>query len=268
MDLTKVFPPVQSARSLLVAAGFPEEALPVIAESALEYWERISVSIAKGVLPVGRQKVLAEALSRYPANGVFLAASAALRPDGFRVLVVGASPRGVTRIRWDRELKAITEANRGHLTVESCPAASIMDLRRIREFRPNLLHLACHGVGENLIFEDSDGEQHAVPAVDIVDTLRLARTHTGVRLAGILLRSCGGDAIADRFTEISDVVVAHRGALHDTCAMHFAGHFYAELAERADLLAAAELAARDTANLDHACRSISTNLILRPSFKG
>jgi hypothetical protein len=266
-ELAKVFPPMRPARALLRDAGFPVIAIPATPDTALGFWEQIAESIADGLMENGRRKILAEALERYETNPVFRAALAV--PHGviqLRVLAVGASPRGSDRIRWDRELRAISEANRGHLDLEACPAASVMDLNRIREFKPDLLHLACHSEDGRLIFEDVDGERHEVEAADVVDTLRLARELKGVRLRGVLLRSCHSEQIAELFSEVADIVVAHHGALDDACAMVFADRFYRELADTPDLRVAARLAARDTANFDQGCRSLLTGLVVLPDL--
>ncbi|MDV7215224.1 effector-associated domain EAD1-containing protein [Streptomyces prunicolor] len=264
-ELAKIFPPIRPARSLLRDAGFPVTAIPATPDTALGFWEQVAESVADGLMEDGRRKILAEALDRYHTNPVFRGASTKPRKGTrLRVLVMGASPRGNDRIRWDRELRAITDANRGHLDLESCPAASVLDLNRIRNFKPDLLHLACHGEGDHLVFEDVDGERHQVAAADVVDTLRLAWQLKGVRLRGVLLRSCNSQHIAGLFTEVADTVVAHEGALDDVCATVFADRFYRELADDPDLRTAARLAARDTANFDQSCRSLLTGLVILP----
>ncbi|XVQ11486.1 effector-associated domain EAD1-containing protein [Spirillospora sp. CA-255316] len=264
MELAKVFPPLPAARSVLREAGFPEVAIPAAPDTALGFWEQVSESIANGVVRDGRRKILAAALRRYPANAVLATPAVETTSSAsFRVLVVGASPRGTDRIRWDRELKAISAADRGHLVIQSCPAASVLDLDRIRTFRPDLLHLICHGVGEDLVFEDPDGEPHPVPAEDVADTIARSREHEPLR--GLLLRSCHSEHIAGLFTRVSNTVIAHRGPLDDTCGTLFADRLYRELINTPDLHAAAWLAAREAANADQACRSILTDLIVLPA---
>lgn len=261
-ELAKAFPPVRLARSLLRQAGYPEVALPAAPETSLLFWEQVSEDVANGVLPDGRRRIMKAALEYFPANPTFKAAIGPPNDGLIRVLVVGASPRGTDRIRWDHELKAISAADRGHLEVRSCPAASVLDLDHVRMFRPNLLHLICHGEGENLVFEDPDGEAHPVAAIDIVDTI--AQVQDGRLLDGVLLRSCHGERVAGLFVKVAATVIAHRGIMDDTCGRLFADRFYRELARNRDLPVVARLAAREVANADQACQHLWKGLMILP----
>jgi hypothetical protein len=181
------------------------------------------------------------------------------------VLVVGASPTGQERIRPDREARAVVAAaEAGHLQVELAPAALATDLQRILAFRPDILHLACHGDGEHLIFEDLHGEEHLVPAEQVAATLRLYRDVAGVRLGGVVLGSCRGADIAACFAEVVDRVVAHRGSLDDACAVAFAGFLYRALRDHPDLGAAARLAAQHTLLTDETCTNVVAALVVLP----
>lgn len=282
--LATVFPGGPVARAVLLAAGYPPAALPTAAETAYSYWEQIAASVSAGVMGNGRRRILAEARERYPYNPIFAAAYSAATmksaetladsagketPRQLRVLMLGASPDTRDRVRWDAELKAMrSSADRGGFMLDYCPAADADDLKRVREFQPDLLHLACHGDGDDLVFESGDGEPHAISAADIVATLRLARSHSGVRLRGVLLRSCGSERIADAFTEVAKTVIAHSGQLDDRCAAVFTANFYEELAAApapavADLSAVATRAAQYTVNRDRYCRSVLTGLVIR-----
>lgn len=295
--LATCFATSHEAGSLLLAAGYPPAALPASAETARSYWERVAAAVAAGVMQDGRRRIIAEAFNSYPYNPAFQYAPAPLRPDSstattshsanhasssstqpsakpgaLRVLLLGASPDDEDRVRWDAELKAMSRAaDRGFFVLDVCPAATARDLKRIRTFRPDLLHLACHGEGEFLVFETMDGEAHKISASDIVATLRLAQEQTGVRLRSVLLRSCGSSQVADAFTEVAETVIAHQGALNDRCAAEFTSHFYEELASihdpaPRDFVTAARLAAQDTVNQDQYCRSVLNGLVIRPAM--
>jgi Effector-associated domain 1 len=275
-ELAGVFPPGRTARALLREAGFPMTHVPGLPESAVALWEQVSEDLANGVLSDGRYRILQAASRRFPDNRLFQVDQAVqVSVDGprsprtvaqaWRVLLVGASPSDNERIRPDRDAKAITEAGaRGHLLLEYCPAAAATDLGRVLDFRPDILHLACHGAGDDLIFEDVHGEEHRVPAQAVADTLRLYRDAGRSQLRGLVLASCDGDAVAARFAEVAEAVVAHRGALDDLCAVTFTRHLYAALEHTTDVGAAARIAAQHALLTDESCADVVTGLIVLP----
>lgn len=265
--LAKVFPP-HRAYGLLRAAGFPMQSVPALPGTATDFWEGIAESLASGVMHDGRRRILAEASRRYPGNETFVRGrEPSVRPDReTTVLVVGASPSGMTRIRADREARAVMTAAEGSgLRVEHCPAAAATDLRRILKVRPHFLHLICHGDGESLFFEDVHGEAHRVAAEHVADTLRLYRDSAGIRLRGLVIGSCDSDRVAACFASAAERVVAHRDRLDDACAIAFAGHLYRDLRHAADLGVAARLAAQHTLLTDSTCSTVVNDLVILPN---
>jgi hypothetical protein len=279
-ELAEVFGAGRPALALLRRAEYPMGHFPAAADTASLFWEQISESLAKGAFPGGRRQIMKEALRQFPGNAVFqVAASESIvaepaanspRPENreaatLRVLVIGASPAGSERIRPDREAKAILAArDSGHFQVELCPAASASDLRQVLTFRPDILHLACHGDGNDLIFEDLDGEEHRVSALHVASTLRLYRELKQIHLRGLVLASCASDGIAGHFTDVAERVVAHRGLLDDDCAVAFAGQLYRALKDDSDLGVAARLAAQHVLLTDSTCSAVVTHLIVLP----
>ncbi|WP_440099024.1 effector-associated domain EAD1-containing protein [Streptosporangium sp. H16] len=275
-ELAGAFSLGPEARWLLDRAGFPPAMIPAMRDvNGGDFWWAVGREIARGVMPDGRRRLMAVAAERYPNNPVFQAALRDAAPEttrhpsetvtATRVMAVGASPRGHLRVRADREARAIQEAARlGHLDVLICPAAQAADLKRLREFQPDILHLSCHGDGKNLIFEDVHGGEHPVPAGDVVETLRHHREAEGGHLRGLVLGSCHSVEIASRFTEVADQVIAHRGELDDACAIAFARHLYEDLHRIPDLGRAARNAARDAVNTDHSCTGVLTGLVVLP----
>jgi hypothetical protein len=269
--LAEVFPTARSARLLLIAAGFPVAGVPH-SDTSIGFWEQVSESLGNGLMPGGRHRILAEARRRFPGHRVFMASGLAVRGPGgsarvqLRVLVVGASPTGQERIRADREARAIVAAaETGHLLVEFAPAAQATDLQRVLAFRPDILHLACHGDGEHLLFEDLHGEEHWVPAEQVAATLRLYRDHAGIRLRGLVLDSCYGAGVVACFAGVVDRMVTHRGSLDDGCAVTFAGHLYQALRGHPDLALAARLAAQHTLLADQTCTDVVSDLVVVPN---
>jgi hypothetical protein len=272
--LAEVFPPGRTARALLREAGYPMAGLPGLAETALAFWEQISEALAQGVQPDGRNQILKAASRRYPGNPVFRVAfevtldrepGRRVRPEVWRVLVVGADPSGTERIRPDLDAKAIAAAgSKGHLVVEYCPAAAATDLARVLDYHPDILHLACHGDGESLIFEDVHGEEHRVAAADVADTLKLYRDLGRDQLRGLVLASCDGGGIAARFVQAARRVVAHRGLLDDICAVTFTRHLYEALEHTPDVGDAARIAAQHTLLTDQSCADVVAGLVVLP----
>lgn len=261
--LAEVFPPVRAARTLLREAGFPMTELPAAPDTAVGFWEQVSESLAHGVLADGRRLIMRAAARRFPDQRVFAAAGESWNP--LRVLVLGASPTGTGRIRPDREAKAIEAAAGDRLLVRYCPAASATALQQALDFRPDIIHLACHGTGTDLIFEDIFGEEHAVRADDVVSTLKLYRDLEQVRLRGLVLGSCDGDRIASGFADVAERVVAHGGPLDDECAVIFAGQLYQTLGRLPDIAAAALLAAQHAVLTDETCAGLKARLLILPT---
>jgi hypothetical protein len=260
-ELARVLPVGAAARMVLRSAGFPAEHVPSQADTTpLEFWGRIDEALSAGLLDRGHDRVLAAACDRFPANRVLC------RRRVRKVLFVGAGPVGQQRLRSDRELREILAVTRRlDLHVEPCPAADVTDLRRLLSLRPDLLHLACHGDGENLVFEYPSGRQHGIPAVEVASLLETYRLQAGVHLQGILLGSCFSDKIAALFASPEVTVVAHEGELDDDCAVRFAGQFYEALAEVGEIGAAARIAATHVAG-QHRCAGLPSHLVvLEPS---
>jgi hypothetical protein len=281
--LATVYNTPSKAEVLLRGAGYPADALPYAPSTLSEYWEQVSLNLTTGVMADGRRLILARARERYPHHPVFRGAVAsALEPCApvgipgagarrLKVMVLGAEPARRGAVRAAAELREIQSEARDGLDVVACPAATASDLERIRRELPDILHLACHGSQAALLLEDHEGESHALPASDLVETLRLAAEHHRLRLRALLLRSCDGEEVARLFTSVADVVIAHRGALDADCSTLFAAAFYRELASRTKplltaehLSAVAHIAAQDVVNRAGFCRALRTDLIVLP----
>ncbi len=258
--LAEALPPGTRARAVLRSAGFPLAQLPVASGlTRLEFWQAVDEALESGVLESGHRRVLTAARAVYPAHPVFRATTFS------SVLVVGATPADEDRICPDRELRVI-EAAVEHfpVTVHSCPAADLLDLRRILSVRPDVLHLVCHGGAGELIFEHESGQAHPVPVETLVSLLRTYRAEAGAALTGIVLGSCFGSEIVGALGEVADIVVAHKGELADDCAVEFAGELYRTLPDVDDLRTAAAVAARHVAASSHACTGMPGALVVWP----
>ncbi|MFI0980878.1 effector-associated domain EAD1-containing protein [Streptomyces sp. NPDC021093] len=244
--LAQAFPPGPSARALLHRAGFPREHVPgQFGVTPLEFWYAVAEAVSAGIMEDGRGRLLETAARDYPHSPVLRAVP---RPAVAHVLVVGASPHGSPRVRTDRELRAIQQAVAGGpVAVDYCPASDVTDLDRVLDVRPDLLHLVCHGEGEQLVFEDAYGDAHRVPARDVARLLGVYARYARAELRGLVLASCDSEAVAELFTGVVETVIAHRGPLDDDTAVLYAREFYGLLARVPALDAAARLAAEHVA---------------------
>lgn len=258
--LAKAFPPVRSAAVLLSQAGMPLENLPTGEfMTPVEFWWEVARAIERGLVKDGRRAVLNAAHSRMPYNEAFEVDLGRL----WSVLVIGSSPNRERPVRADRELKAILVAARtGQFTVHSAPAATASDLEQILSLRPDIIHLACHGDGPNLVFEDVFGRARPVRGDIVADVLGVYRAQAGVHLRGVVLNACMSADLAEPFAAIADVVVAHDGLLDDDCAVVFAGKLYEALTAVPSLAEAATIAASNTILDDDSCGSLRENLVV------
>lgn len=266
-ELARVFPPGPSAEALLHRAGVPSPHRPPgppgpPGTASHAYWSAVADSVAAGRVADGRLRLLATACRAYPHNEVF---RAAVREPGRgavrRVLVSGAHPAGPARLRAQRELRAVQRAARGALTVDWCPARAVTDVRGLLTLRPDVLHLVCHGSGNDsdgsgsgshgdgteLVFKDTRRGAHPVSAAHLAARLGAYRRLAGARLRGLVLSSRHGERAARLFTDAAAVVVAHGGPLDDASSVAFAAELYGLLGTAPALDEAARLAAERTA---------------------
>lgn len=285
--LAEVYHSAGRARLMLRSAGFPAAAIPAGASTMGEFWEQVSAELEGGVMAAGRTRVLAKAHDEHPFHPVFAAAvrdqrepaaipaqapaaSSGTADERLRVMLLGAEPARYGATRASAELRAAVREERGRLDMRLFPAAVGADLGEIRSILPHVLHLACHGTRDELILEDAAGEAHHLAADDLVSTLKLVAAHRAHRLRALVLRSCEGQEVAERFTPYADVVIAHHGRLDAECSVLFAAAFYHELAasphppDARAIGAAAHFAAQDTVNQAAVCRSVRTQLIVLP----
>lgn len=261
--LAKAFPPVHSATTLLRQAHIPVENLPTGEfMTPIGFWSEVARAIEQGLIKDGRQAILVAAHQRMPYNDVF--DTVVIRTGS--VLVIGSSPGGESPVRADRELKAIlASARSAQLTVHSAPAASASDIEQILSLRPDILHLACHGDGPDLVFEDGFGRARYIAGRTIAEVLGLYQAHAGIRLRGVVLNACLSADLAIPFRSVADVVIAHRGPLDDECAVVFAGKLYAALGAVPSMAEAASIAAGNAMLEDETCGSLRDGLVVLTS---
>jgi hypothetical protein len=265
------FPPGPKATLLLKHAGFAAANLPSAAGlTAGEFWFLINDEIEADAIEYGRERILTAAGRSYRASRIAIPPP----PKVWRVLFVGASPRGTSQIRADQELRAIREAP---VEVRYCAGATVADLAQVRTARPHILHLACHGQGATLLFEDGIGEPFTLHAQDQAETLRMYHQQAIVRLHGVVLNACTSVKAASLLSRQAEVVVAHRDELSNDAAVEFARAMYRVLTDgrwpdRVQLAAAPQLAAQELVKEARVDRSLLDGLVVfdrgRMAFDG
>lgn len=184
-----------------------------------------------------------------------------VRFEEIRVVFVGASPlwngqEHLGEARFKQELSEIKHMARlRHIRlVGEFQHATRADLADIVALKPDIMHVACHGKGGELYWEDDDGDLDALRAGWLAESIleRARRT-----MSGILLSACEGESIGPPFTVAARDVIAHPRLLPDNLAAQFTAQFYHELSRMPVLRTAAKRAAK----------SLSSNVLIFPPDK-
>jgi len=260
--VTAAFRDQADAHQLLRRIGYPLDRASNFAVDHRYAWTAVVGDLAGGVVETPYRRLITEAYDKRPYNPTFSRLRARyLLASVAHVMVVGASPDGAERVRGDRELKLVQESG---LRVSPVLAAAAADLSGIGTVRPDVLHLACHCDGTNLIFETAAGMVEPVAATRVVDLLTTYRKQGGVTLRAVVLNACHSGGIAGLFTSVADTVIAHDGELDDECAAEFAGLLYRQLPGASSIAAAAHLAAAAAALTSTYCADLEQDLVVLP----
>lgn len=150
-----------------------------------------------------------------------------------RILFVLACPRSREQLATQEEIRQIQQelraaAHRDRFTHEVALAATYGDLRKaLREHKPHILHIACHGTPEaELIFNDERGGEMRVDAATFVDLLDVLKEN--LRL--VVLNACHSTAITRDVAPLVNLVIGMRGAVSDNSAIAFSQVFYESIA--------------------------------------
>jgi CHAT domain len=181
-----------------------------------------------------------------------------------RVIFMGASAR---QSREDARLAGQlwqirnTKFPRHMRLVGEFPHARFEDIPHIMDLKPDIIHLACHGNEDILIFEDENGDPRYVSAELFADRLAASRRrNSSVRISGIVLNGCAGDAIAPLLLRAARTVVALHQEVSDVIADSFTARFYEQLSRVSDIALAASRAAREVGP--------EASVIILPPFGG
>jgi hypothetical protein len=187
------------------------------------------------------------------------------------VLLLGANPGDTSRLRLDRESRAIDDALRStdprsqRFELHQGWASSAADVQQdLLRHRPSLVHYSGHGTaaGElvlearrfrDLLRHDGASRQLAMggaPAQIAAIAGLLARSPTPIRC--VLFNACHSAPLAEEMANHADCAIGMVAAVQDDGAIDFAWGFYHALAQGESVAAAfdlgiAQLAARDPA---------------------
>ncbi len=178
-----------------------------------------------------------------------------------RILLLGANPSGTSRLRLDREARAIEDALRSapadsRFELLQGWASSSLDLQQdLFDHRPELVHFAGHGgaAGELVLeaqrFRDLVRTGAAGPPTPdrggmIASITAVARliAHASGRIRCVVLNACHSAALAEAVAEHVDCAVGMTSAVPDDGAVAFAWGFYHALGQGESVAAAFGLA--------------------------
>ncbi len=154
--------------------------------------------------------------------------------DGpIRILFVLSCPPSQYQIDTAEEIRQIraelqSAPYRDRFKHEVITAATYTDLRKaLREHKPHILHIACHGTPEaELVLSDGHGDEERIEAKAFIGLLGLLKEN--LRL--VVLNACHSAAITPQLVPVVDLVLGMRGAVADRSAIAFAAVFYESLA--------------------------------------
>ena len=215
----------------------PSAGTALVGPAALVTYRNASVDPASTLLQLGFRDLGLSNLARVIVES--------LRFGKIRVLCIGASPEGMSRVDLKKEAETIARnvnLNRVEL-VGQIPNAKFDDLSSIAAHRPDIIHLSCHREGPNLIIEDRDNAAFPISAKSFADNLLRWQNLYGHKLSGIVLNSCAGEHIGPILLDATRTVIAHVGRLAAPRAEVFTAKLYHELSQLPVLDAAALLAA-------------------------
>jgi len=245
---------------LLDDAGMPSASIPPFRNygTPLLYWRNILQLLATDPIPLdvlakrgvknALAAVLQQASKRRPGNAMlhdrFVQADAtfatgtapALPPSSMpKILVLGATPNNVNPLRVNRELKVIRaaaarpDAKNKFEVVDDLTTDPNTLQRTLEEFRPTILHFACHGQEqgqpEAIILGNADDNAIALPAALLAQMIAFVNK-TGPAIQAIVLNACASKAVAKAMEGLVDVAVFTEGKIADAAAIAFSEGFY------------------------------------------
>lgn len=146
-----------------------------------------------------------------------------------KILLLSANPFSTSRLRLDKELRAIEESlrlpiERGEFSIKSLLATRVKDLHRaLLQVQPQIVHFSGHGEGEaGLCLESRDGQAQLVDSQDLAALFALLKPPVEC----VLLNACYSETQAKALQSYTDYVIGMNQAIGDETAIDFAEAFY------------------------------------------
>lgn len=160
------------------------------------------------------------------------------------VLLLGASPNGVSRVDYGAEAREIKQRvqqgkERDLIEVIPCSAVQPGDLQKLLlDSKPHVVHFAGHAGEHTLLLEAEEGKKAPVDGAAFAELMRICADDVHV----VVLNGCYTDEQAKEMIRYVDFAIGMKDATAGKAACLFAASLYGALASGASLERAFELA--------------------------
>jgi hypothetical protein len=161
-----------------------------------------------------------------------------------KILFLAANPADTTRLRLDREARAIQEAIesaplRSSFEFKSVGAVRMEDLQRnLMDYQPTIVHLSGHGNEDGLLLEDDSGHARTLPSSQLEEIFILLKDSIHL----VVLNTCFSVEQANSIARHVEFVVGIPDEFADQSAILFSRSFFRALAHGRDIPNAFDLA--------------------------
>jgi retron-type reverse transcriptase len=146
-----------------------------------------------------------------------------------RILILASEPYNQSRLRLDREVRAINESrlrsnNRESFELHQKWAVCPDDLRRaLLEVDPHIIHFSGHGTGQDGLVLENDGGNSMLVSNDALDGLFKL---VSANVECVVFNACYSEVQANIIGQYINYVVGMNDAIGDQAAIKFATGFY------------------------------------------
>jgi CheY-like chemotaxis protein len=195
------------------------------------------------LLEILRETLPTKPISSFDGSALPPISQKANRTNTVRILFLAANPSDTTRLRLDKEIRAIDEKLRQTefrdvFEIEQHWAVRVSDLLGLLlRHKPNIVHFSGHGSTGSIILEDDSGFSRPVSTRALSGLFSVVRDN--VRC--VVLNSCFSEQQAKAIAEHVDCVIGMSKAVGDSSAISFAAAFYQALGFGRDVKTAFDL---------------------------
>jgi hypothetical protein len=150
-----------------------------------------------------------------------------------RIMLMSASPKNESIVdvqMHQRQLRDALTPVEGRFELDIAPDFRNRDfLERVSSFRPDIVHILCHGASDGTIAatsEDAAMRARYVALVELLDSFRELDLPPRV----VVFNACYSSVTADKLRAHADTTIGAREPLHQDTAAAFAREFYGALA--------------------------------------